>query len=446
LGATGAPEAGPIYEELQGQSEPAYIRRSAFAALLRLDKDQGEARILKVLHSSDPVLKPVAIAAIGSLRSADASERFATELPKLPPDQQVWLIASLEARGDKDARSAIGRSLALPDASARRAAIAALGRLGDSSSVSLLAQALANWTEVEDQRILESALIDLGGGAATDQAIAAELKKSSRPARTHLIAALARRQGPAACPLLFEETANTDPKVARAAFRALGRTAQPADAPALLTKVIQQQDPGLRAEAESTTTQVLGRIEDADRRSALVLEALRSANDPEARSGLLSLLPVCGDAKSLAALKAAATEPNPQIREAAIRGLADWPDATAWDSLIAVYRQPENELLRGLALRGLVRLAGEENAHADAKLVERYMQLLSGAHSDGDLKLILGALSGAANPDALQLALPLLSNSGIRPEAELAVKKIAQSIKTKYPDAAQSALQKLEAR
>ncbi len=34
--------------------------------------------------------------------------------------------------------------------------------------------------------------------------------------------------------------------------------------------------------------------------------------------------------------------------------------------------------------------------------------LLDGARSDGEIKLILGALGGAANPDALKLALPLL--------------------------------------
>ena len=52
--------------------------------------------------------------------------------------------------------------------------------------------------------------------------------------------------------------------------------------------------------------------------------------------------------------------------------------------------------MRGLALRGLVRLAGEENAHPNAKLIEHYRQLLAGAHTDADLRLILGALGGAA--------------------------------------------------
>ena len=54
--------------------------------------------------------------------------------------------------------------------------------------------------------------------------------------------------------------------------------------------------------------------------------------------------------------------------------------------------------IHGLALRGLVRLAGEENAHPNAMLFDRYRKLLDGAHTDADLRLILGALGGVADP------------------------------------------------
>jgi hypothetical protein len=114
--------------------------------------------------------------------------------------------------------------------------------------------------------------------------------------------------------------------------------------------------------------------------------------------------------------------------------------------LAGIYRQPATESLRGLALRGLVRLAGEENAHPNAKLIEHYRQLLAGAHSDADLRLILGALGGSAQPEALDLALPLLSNASVRAEAEVAVKKIAEAIKAQHPKAAQEALNRLQAK
>jgi HEAT repeat protein len=438
--------ASAAYQELLVPSQPAYIRRAALEGLLHLDKDQGELRIVQVLRGSDPALKPVAIAAVRSLRSKHASERFAAELPRLQPQEQVWMIDSLAARGDPAARTAIAKSLAAPDADVRRAAILALGRVGDASSVALFARTLANSDDPEECRAIESALIDLGGGPPTDKAILGELKKAAPKALVCLIAVLARRQGPVANPVFFEEADYPDPAVAKAAFRALEKTAAGSDLPALLRKLVDTRDPGVRAEAEGAAAQAIGKLADPSSRSAAVLDALRRAQTAESISSLLPLLPRCGDAQALALLKAAQTDPDAHVRETAVRALADWPDASAWDILAGIYRQGSSEALRGLALRGLVRLAGEENAHPDAKLMDRYRQLLADSRGDADLRLILGTLGGAAHPDALQLALPLLANATVRPEAEVAVKKIAESIKAQHPQAAQEALQRIQAK
>src|SRR5262249_4466017 len=119
---------------------------------------------------------------------------------------------------------------------------------------------------------------------------------------------------------------------------------------------------------------------------------------------------------------------------------------SAWDALFGVYQNPDNEKIRGIALSGLVRLAGEENPHADQRLLERYQQLLSNAHGEGETKLILGALGGVARPGALPLAIPFLSDSSGRAEAQVAVKRIAAGIKAQHPQEAAEALQRLEAK
>jgi hypothetical protein len=53
-------------------------------------------------------------------------------------------------------------------------------------------------------------------------------------------------------------------------------------------------------------------------------------------------------------------------------------------------------------------------------------------------------LGGATQPAALDLALPLLANPGVRAEAEVAVRKIAEAIKAQHPKAAQEALKRLQ--
>ena len=432
-----------LYEGLLAPSQPGYVRRAAFDALLRLDKAQAQPRILQVLRGSDSILMPVAIAQVRALPSSDASEVFAAELPNLKPQEQVWLIGSLADRGDAAASAAIGNSLASPDAAVRRQAISALGRMGDAWCVPLFARALDRSKDAEERRALESALISLPGGAATDRAIVAALKKSSGNTRANLITALARREGAAANPLLLAEAGQSDLAAAKAALRALAKTATASDVTPLLERLTGASDAGVRSEAENAAAQAIPRIDTPGRRSALVCGALGWAQGVDSRIALLGLLPACGDASALSALNAAAASSDSRVRDAAVRALADWPDASAWDALAGIYRQPATESARGLALRGLVRLAAEENAHPSPKLLERYRLLLAGAHSDADLRLILGTLGGAAQPGALDLALPLLANSGVRAEAEVAVKKIAEAIKAQHPKAAQEALQRL---
>jgi HEAT repeat protein len=388
----------------------------------------------------------VAIAKVRTLPAKNASELFAAALPRLQPQEQVWMIDSLAARGDGPACTAIGNSLASPDATVRRAAINTLGRVGGTWCVPLFVDTLNQSKDAEDRRAVESALISLRGGAQTDSAIVAALKKSSGNAHASLIGALAQRQGPAANTLLLAEAHQSDPAVAKAALRALSKTAAGKEVAPLLELLTQTRDAEMRAEAEGAAAQAIARIDDPAHRSTLVREALGRAQDVDSRIALLGLLPGCGDASALAALKAAAANADPRVRDAVVRALADWPDASAWDALANIYRQPANESLRGLALRGMVRLAGEENAHPGTKLIERYRQLLAGAHGDADLRLVLGALGGAAQPEALELALPLLDNAGVRAEAGVAVKKIAEAIKAQHPKAAQDALNRLQAK
>ncbi len=435
-----------LYQALLAPSQPAYVRRASLEALLRLNKSQAQALILAVLLGSDSMLKPVAIANVRALTSGNASEVFAAELRNLKPQEQVWMIASLAARGDAAASTAIGNSLASPDAVVRRAAINALGRMGDAWCVPLFMRVLDRSKDAEERRALESALISLPGDAQTDRAIVAALNKSSGDTRANFVAAIARREGPAANSLLLAEASQANPAVARSAFRALAKTATVRDFAPLLERLISARDAEIRSEAQIAAAQAIPRIDNPGRCSVLIREALGWAQPLQSRVALLGFLPACGDAAALTALKGAATNPDSRIREAAVGALADWPDAAAWDTLAGIYRQPGTEALRRLALRGLVRLAAEENSHPSAKLDEHYRLMLAGAHSDADLRLILGALGGAAQPGALRLALPLLNNAYVRAEAEVAVRKIAEAIKAQHPQAAREALDRLRSK
>jgi hypothetical protein len=308
----------------------------------------------------------------------------------------------------------------------------------------MFARALGSSKSAEESRAIETGLVNLSGGAATDKAITAEVKRCGRKARAGFISALARRVGPAANPVFFGQIENKEPMVARAAFRALGTTAEESDVPALVEALVNLRDNEVRPDAEHAALQALGKLPSVPSRSALVRNALGRAHTIDSRRSLLGLLSIGPDAPALAALKTAATDSDPDLSEAAIRALADWPDAAAWDTLAGLSNQPQNEVLRGVALRGLVRLASEGNAHPDSTLIGRYILLVASARTDADFKLVLGALGGLAHPDALHLAASLLARPGVRPEAEAAVKRIAGALKAQFPQAAADALRQIQ--
>ncbi|MCZ7639008.1 MAG: hypothetical protein M5U12_24920 [Verrucomicrobia bacterium] len=189
--------------------------------------------------------------------------------------------------------------------------------------------------------------------------------------------------------------------------------------------------------------QVLRRAAAPARASAAVRDALKAASGFEGQQRFLPLLAGCPDADGLALVEAAAKASDAPTRSLGLRTLADWPEISAWTPLAAAYAEAASETERILALRGLARLLGEQNAKPDAQLIGRYRDLFASAKSDSDRKLVLGALAACAHPDALALAVEQLASPGVRAEATLAVKNIASLIKAQHPQAAEAALQKL---
>jgi HEAT repeat protein len=435
--------AAAIYTELLGAKQPVQVRRGALGALLRLDADGGQQRIVATLAQGDAVLVPVAIARVGALKAPEASALFAAQLARLSPAAQAWMIEALATRGDAPARQAIRGQLSAQDLGVRRAAVAAVGKLDDASAVPLLAKALAAATEPAETQDIEVALGSLRGGVATDRALVAQLPQLSAAAKARVFAVLVRRGARTALPALLAEAGGADAETVLAAFRAVGWLATPADVPAVLDKLVALRAGDARDDAESAAARALAKMANATARSAAVRATLAKSTNLEARCSLLRLLPKAADAQALAALQAAGKDQDARIRDAAVRGLVGWPDASGWAALWAVFQKPESNTHRALVLRAMVRLAGEQNAQADAALIARYRQLLAGARNDDERKLVLGALAGAAHPEALPLALSLAAQPGVRAEAALAVRKIAAAVKAQHPQAAQAALEQL---
>jgi HEAT repeat protein len=442
-------QASELYEALLAPSHAREVRAGALDALLRMEPGRAEERIHRLLRGDDPslepteALRPVAIAAIGRLGSATSGLVFAGELDRLSPFEQVLMVEALADLGSACPRAALAAQLRSSSAEVRLAVIRAFAGMSEPSDLKVFAQALAAAQTTDERQEAETALVRLPGGAATDQALLAQLTAAPPAARPSLLNALARRGYANAIPALFEAAKNSDPNIARAGLQGLGRLAGPAELPALLDLYASLSPGSVKDDAQGAIARILGRMPDATGRSQAVSAKLEAASTSAERLALIGILPLAGGTPALEAARAAAASEDAAIRDAGVRALALWNEADVVDDLLQIVQDPPAPAHRTLALRGLVRLAREENTSPNDTLVAHYRRLTELAASETDRQLILGALGGCPHPGALELALEQRSDEAVRAEADQAVRRIAEAIKGSHRELAEEALRAL---
>jgi len=432
-----------VYADLLQPAQELPVRRAAFEGLLRLDRDGGQARILSQLRSLDQSLKPAAIAAVARLKPGTSSTPFASLLPQLSPEFQAWMIDGISAIADAPALTAATRALGSEYAPVRQAAITAVAKMAGKDSLPSLVIALNSSNSAADQKYIETALVSLPSDQATDLALVRELQQAQGSVRAQLLTVITRRQGAKAKSLLLSESDNASPLVAKTAFRALMKTAEAQDTAVILSKLLRPLAPEVRPEAEATVASLLGRIRQISLRSDAVRDAMARADTPEKQISMLNLMPGCGDAAALDSVKEMLANPDASVATAAIEALAEWPNPNAWDPLAQIYFHPGDQTPRTVALKGLLRLLAEDSARVNGQTLAGYERLLQAARDDADRRQILGTLGGAAHPGALVLAQGQLSVPAVHAEAEAAVRRIAEALKTSYPKEAEAALKTL---
>lgn len=433
--------AAEIYEQLQADGGSRHVRMSAFSGLLRARPDSAVSILLKTMADDDPAMQRLAIANIARLEGANVSKRFAAELPKLSPDAQVLLIDALNQRRDPVVVPAITAAASSKNVAVRAAVVKALGDIGDASSVEVMVDVMAAGKADIDGQEAEASLRRLGA-EGTDDAIVKSMIASEGALRASLIDVLRDRNATGAVPVLLAEAVSSDSKVRGSALKALANMAGPADLPALVKLLADMKSEQGRKQAERSVVAVSLTIEDEDKRADATLKALQSAKDTATRCSLLRVLSGIGNDDALAAVSDALGDGSAVVRDAAVRALADWPNAKAAGKLVDVYSTTDNRTHRVVALRGSVRLLGQGGLSAGETLAA-CQTLLQGAKSTQENKLVLARLANVADAAAVEMVEPLLSDNQVKAEAELALAQIARGIMGTSPDEAKAAAQKL---
>ena len=421
--------AAVTFRSLLAQNDEA-MAPAALRGLVRAEKSAPE--LSAALNAPSRALRATAARLVNESNDPEVIGGILAKFDSFPPAVQLTL---LETISHPAALPAARQAAESQSEEIRVAALAALGRVGDASVVPLLVRAVAAGSAPARAAARASLLALRGPGV--QEALLASAQAGESAARTQAIQALSGRNAKACTEALLKLAGDPDVGVRTAAINALGVLAEAKDLPALV--FLMARAGADRDKVESALAQAALRLTDKEAAVAPLLEALAGAT-PENQATLLRVLAQVPSQKSLVALRNAVKSADAGVQDAAMRGLADWPDAAAIPDLAAILRAPSSETHRVLALRGLVRLSSSLAPGPAAQSLAEAMAL---CRTPAEKKQVLGALTGVPSRGTLELAMSCLGDRTLELEAATATATLARRLQSTEPTASRQAVEKI---
>ncbi len=437
-------EALKLFRGLYTTEKPDRVRVAAFRGVILASGRQGAALATDAIANGDAASQAAALLVVGQLKGAETTKVLAELLGRTNLPVQLALVECLAQRGDPAALPAVVKQTSSDDPNLRLAAIKALSRLGDDSVAQLLAEKAATGVDAE-RKVARQALVDLNRGPVTSRMVGL-LKTVSPEIGSELILALGGRGDQAAVPGLLDLAQNGNETERGAAMQAAGTLADATQIPRFVQMVVDARTEQARSDAADALNSVYQRVQVPE--GKMDLDGLLKALQGGSTETRLALLPICSGLaheRVRAALRAAQADGDAKIRDAAVHALCETRDGELLPDLLKLARDRDAGSARELALRGCVRLTTEEEGVKipNAKRLEALKSILDTASDAGDKRLVLSGVGAVADEAALVMAVQMLNDETVKPEAEQAVIKIAVAVAGPRPGKAKTALKKV---
>jgi len=428
-------EALAIYKQLNRADAPEHVRMGAFAGTIEAQPGNAADLLMEAVESDNWKIRGMAIDMIVTLKGRGVTERFSADLGQLDAETQVLMLGALVARGEKEAlRPVITKAVSSSNPELRTLSIKSLGDIGDAGSVKVLVNVIETSGSDDDRSLAASSLRRLPGKSINRQIIKS-MKAGKSQTRAQLIEILHDRDASEAVDDLLTAGSDRNSDVRKAAFKALADMAGPEDQKAVIGLLINLNGDTGRAEAERAVIAVSRNVDGP----AAIEPILAAMDSPVAtRCSLLRVLGRLGGQKAFTVVRRGLDDGNAEVRDTALRTLADWPDATAARTLLEVFQTASNQTHRVVALRGCVRQLSVGSLPS-AEVLDICSDLLADADRPDEKKLVLACLAKSDDPAATKIVEPLLSDGSVRAEAELAMLGVISNIMGPMPQQANEA-------
>jgi hypothetical protein len=385
-----------------------------------VDAESCRPLIQAALQELQPELQLAAVtAATVAYGKRGVGAALASLLPKLPSTAKVYVLRVLDAAEEKQLITAAGD----PEEMVRLAALERLGKVGGAASVPVLFQAATEGSAAA-QKVAAAALANIPDADAS-AAIARLAGEGSARRRAVAISALAGRNESSAAPALLRYAAESDPEVSAAACAALARLGTDKELGGLIELVLAGETPC----ADAALQAVASRASDKAGASQKLI-ALTQTAEPRQLVPLFEVLALLGGKEALAAVSTFAASSNAQVKDAAIRAVANWPDFPATKSLLVIAYDPKvNRIHSVLAIQGIARLVKASDKESAAARVDAALAAMKVAPRDEEKKLLLSALASVPDRKAAEAIKPYLGDPKLQREAGLAAMNLAEALR-----------------
>ena len=432
-----AKAAQKIFTALLDEKQAKQVRVGAFLGLVRLGPQKELPRVLAALKGDDPVLGQAVVPALLALAPKAVVPALTAELPTLPEAKQVLALNALSAiPGVAPLGEKLTALLNAPGAEVQLAAVNAAVHLGDGANVPALVAKLVNDDDMG--KAAKQALTDMQGNGTAGELIKAAGAGDPK-LRVSVIAILADRRDVKVLPSLYALLDDTNSKVRHAAAKSIGNLGEAADVAKLAGLIVAKKDAGDRDSLASALAAVASRQADVATRAASIISGLASADD-EAKVQLLGVLSALGGKPACEAVRGCLASPAPDVKKAAVKALAEWPDAGPLNDLLAVAKGDANDINRILALRGYIRVLALANMKADKRL-QLYHDAMSMAQRTEEKRAVLAGLAMVQDVSAFKLIETYFHDESVKTEALLASLQVAEVMAKKKSRETKAALE-----
>ncbi len=441
-----AETAAALNEAVRNANVPLSYRAAATRGAIVARKENGVPLLIAQLRSNERLIRNAALLAIREIPCDTLANALNAEINQAPAELQIQLLTALGDCHNAQSVPVLQATAASEDAEVRKAALAALGRIGGSAAAGVLIEAVAANRSAEDSAVALNSLGGMDGAAIDAQIVKALASAPDVASRIQFIRLLEGRGATNAAGELLKQAADPELKVSVAALRALRPLAGPGDLAALVALTKACKDESTREAAENAVVGASIRTGRSAQGSEAVRAELKQAADPVAKNSWIRILASLGDAQALPLILAAMNDANESVAANAIEQLARWPDPAPIDDLLAAAQTSANPAQRERALTSAIQLAStaaEERQRPEETVVKWFQRANQAAQTSKVRRLIISGLGRLKHVESLRLVAPYLDDPALQNEAAVAVVQIAPALRQEDTAALKEALEKI---